>query len=79
MELPTMRLIPPRTLPVYATLPLIGALLVAGCAVGPDFHAPQVPTNWIDNRVESQKSKGKFLLSSKSGRQPKTRWPCCPA
>jgi NodT family efflux transporter outer membrane factor (OMF) lipoprotein len=44
MELPTMRLIPPRTLPVFATLPLIGALLVAGCAVGPDFHAPQGPT-----------------------------------
>jgi NodT family efflux transporter outer membrane factor (OMF) lipoprotein len=44
MELTTMRLIPPGTLPVFATLPLISALLVAGCSTGPDFHAPQVPT-----------------------------------
>lgn len=39
-----MRLIPPRTPSVFAPLPLIGALLVAGCAAAPDFHVPQVPT-----------------------------------
>ncbi|MEW9570766.1 efflux transporter outer membrane subunit [Rhodanobacter sp. Si-c] len=34
-----------RTLPALIGAPLIGATLLAGCMVGPDFHRPDAPKN----------------------------------